>query len=126
VQRKVEHVQICNTQDVEARSGNGLAQVKLPVCTLPSQSYKDIDLRTTLFGRSFALPIYVPGMTGGMKEGARINQNLAAAAEAMQIPMGVGSQRVMAKTSASSEATQTIRKTFELKRNFPSLFLIAF
>ncbi len=123
VQRKTEHVEICATKAVEALSTNGIETVKLPFTTLPSVAYDEIDLSTKLFGRIFSLPIYIPGMTGGMKEGARINQNLAAIASELQIPMGVGSQRVMAGDVAS-EIQVKARETFELKRKYSNLFLI--
>ena len=123
MQRKTEHVEICASQDVQARSGNGLQNINLPVSTIPTIAFSQIDLSTKIFEKSFSIPIYIPGMTGGMEEGARINQNLAAAASAFNIPMGVGSQRVMAAAAGHTEKA-SIRETFELKRQYPDLFLI--
>ena len=46
-----------------------------------------------LFGKRLRAPILVSSMTGGAAEAEHINRNLAIAAEACGLAMGVGSQR---------------------------------
>jgi isopentenyl-diphosphate delta-isomerase len=59
----------------------------------------------------------ITGMTGGVSQGQRINEVLAMAAERWNIPMGLGSQKMMIKR-------QDYRRLFDVRKVAPSVFLI--
>ncbi len=92
--RKVEHIRICLTQDVQARGiGAGLDEWRFVHQALPEIDLAQIDLSQTLFGKTIAAPLLISSMTGGAEWGAKINRTLAQAAQKWGLAMGVGSQR---------------------------------
>jgi isopentenyl-diphosphate delta-isomerase len=60
---------------------------------LPELNLAEVDISVKLFNKRLAAPIVISSMTGGTDMAYRINQNLAMAAQAHQIAMGLGSQR---------------------------------
>jgi isopentenyl-diphosphate Delta-isomerase len=116
--RKSQHIQLCASAEVEHSSKNtGFSEIQLPVVALPEKNWSEIDATTTFMGRVFGAPILITGMTGGVAQGSLINERLARAASAFNIPMGVGSQRMALENPAHA-------KIFKLKDSFPNLFLI--
>ncbi|NIO20443.1 MAG: type 2 isopentenyl-diphosphate Delta-isomerase [Candidatus Aenigmarchaeota archaeon] len=97
--RKNDHIRICLEKNVEFVKSNGFEHVELEHRALPEIDKDEIDLSTKFLGKKFNYPLFIEAMTGGTKEGERINKNLARAAEALGIGMGVGSQRAMLEDS---------------------------
>jgi hypothetical protein len=65
----------------------------------PRSNLADVDTATTFLGKRLSFPLLISCMTGGDHTLVRrINRNLAEAAEACGVAMGVGSQRVMFKS----------------------------
>lgn len=93
--RKDDHITICLEEDVQFTKKNGFEQYEFVHKALPELNLADIDTSTTFLGRKFAFPFFIEALTGGSPQAERINKNLAQAAEAFGIGMGVGSQRVM-------------------------------
>jgi isopentenyl-diphosphate delta-isomerase len=60
---------------------------------LPELDFARIDTGVDFLGKRLAAPLLISCMTGGCEEATRINRNLALAAEATGIALGVGSQR---------------------------------
>jgi isopentenyl-diphosphate delta-isomerase len=92
VRRKDEHLDIALRQ-----RGGGASDfdgMQLEHCALPELDLDEVDLTTSFLGRRLGLPFLISSMTGGPQRGAAINANLATAAEALGIPLAVGSQRV--------------------------------
>lgn len=93
--RKVEHIDICIKDEVQARSTHtGFDDIYLIHRALPETSLDEIDVSTKLFGHELEAPIIIEAMTGGTEKAAKINEALAEAAEKFKIAIGVGSQRV--------------------------------
>jgi isopentenyl-diphosphate delta-isomerase len=116
--RKGQHITLCRDEDVEASDRDaGFAEWKFRPKTLPEMDWDDIATRRSFLGRTFDWPIMIPGMTGGLTQGAEINHRLARAAAAFNIPMGVGSQRVALDHPEYG-------RVFEIKREVPGVFLI--
>ena len=117
-QRKVHHIEICETRDVEASDrDHGLAGWSFMPCALPELSWDEIDTTRQFLGREFAAPVLITGMTGGVERGRDINHNLARAAASRGIPMGVGSQRLALDDPR-------LARIFDVKKEVPDVFLI--
>jgi isopentenyl-diphosphate delta-isomerase len=92
--RKKEHLDIALNHDVAFKQvSTGLDEYQFVHQALPEIDLADVDTATTLFGRRLAAPLVVSSMVGGTAEAGRINRNLASAAQALGLAMGVGSQR---------------------------------
>lgn len=92
--RKEEHLRINLQQDVQFREvTTGLENYRFIHQALPEIDAAAIDLSTTLFGKRLKAPLIISSMVGGIEPSRRINRNLAQAAQAMAVAMGVGSQR---------------------------------
>lgn len=116
--RKTQHIDLCAQEDVEAEGRfTGFSQVEFCPQTLPEVDFDQVDCSVTMWGKTFAAPILITGMTGGVERGTAINRALASVAARHNIPMGVGSQRVALEQAHLAEI-------FQLKTHFPDLFLI--
>jgi len=115
-ERKQHHIDICRTQNVESRAVAGTEFFLAPEA-LPEFSPDSLDTRRPFLGRTFSWPFLITGMTGGVREGQRINETLALLAERWNIPMGLGSQKLMLSDPAS-------RRLFDVRKVAPRVFLM--
>lgn len=106
--RKADHLRICLDEDVQARVTSGFEQYRFTHCCLPELDWGDVQLATRFLGKSLSAPLLISSMTGGTEHAKQINFRLAAAAQAHQLAMGVGSQRV-AVEQPEVEATFAVR-----------------
>jgi isopentenyl-diphosphate delta-isomerase len=92
--RKSDHIRINLEEDVQfPRLTTGLERYRFAHQALPEMHLDEVDAGVDLFGKRLDAPILISSMTGGAQEAARINRNLAAAAQARGVAMGLGSQR---------------------------------
>jgi isopentenyl-diphosphate delta-isomerase len=92
--RKVDHIRINLEKDVQfPHLTTGLGNYRFLHQALPEIDLAEVDTSSTLFGKPLAKPIVISSMTGGTDLAYRINQNLAEAAQANGVAMGLGSQR---------------------------------
>ncbi|MEM3841529.1 MAG: type 2 isopentenyl-diphosphate Delta-isomerase [Candidatus Micrarchaeaceae archaeon] len=109
--RKIEHVNIVLTQDVQYKRITSMFEdVKL----IPTGKYIDpekVDLKTSFLGKEIFAPIFVSGMTGGDERVGKINYDIAAAVSELCLPMGVGSQRAMIEDG-------NVTKTYAVKSEY--------
>ncbi len=117
--RKLEHIEISIKKNVESNETSGFEDILLVHRALPQINFNEIDLRTKFFGKEISMPVVIAGMTGGHKRAKEINKNLAIAAEKLNIPLGVGSQRAALEN-------KELEDTFSVVREYaPNAFIIA-
>lgn len=105
--RKVEHLRITLNEDVQAKGISvGLENYRFVHQALPEIDLAEVDLTTRFLNRSVQAPILISSMTGGAEWSARINRNLALAAQQWRIPMGVGSQRAAVEDASLAYSYQ--------------------
>lgn len=117
--RKVEHLQIVAQKDEMDRRKFYFEEVRLTHRALPEIDLKAIDPSIEFLGKKLSFPLLISSMTGGGdKLFRKINTNLAAAAEAEGVAMGVGSQRIFF-------TEPTARSSFDLRGTAPSALLFS-
>ena len=90
--RKLDHLKIALSDGAQIGSA-GFDGYRFIHNALPEIDFDKIDTSVNFLGTKVAFPFFISCITGGIKEGKRINRNLAKAAQKHRIPMGVGSQR---------------------------------
>ena len=117
--RKTEHVEIVATDASMDRRKFYFDEIRLTHRALPEINLADVDPSIEFLGKKLSFPFLISSMTGGSGEQIKtINRNLAAAAEAEGVAMGVGSQRVMFDDPAAKDS-------FDLRSVAPTAPLFA-
>ncbi len=90
--RKAEHIRLALESRMQT-DASAFDDYRFGHEALPELDFDAIDLSTEFLGRTLRAPLLISCMTGGTEIAARINRNLALAAEATGVAVGVGSQR---------------------------------
>ena len=115
--RKAEHIQLA-LDDRLQQDGRGFDSWQLEHCALPELDLAEIDLSTEFLGKPLMAPLLISCMTGGTADAARINRNLAIAAERAGVAVGVGSQR-------KALEDESLQATFQVRDYAPTVPLLA-
>ncbi len=116
--RKTDHIRINLEENVRSNQSTGLEHYQFIHRALPELDLKEIDPSLFIFNKRLTAPILISSMTGGTDEAARINQNLAFAAQEARIALGVGSQRIALENPS-------LERTFQVRSIAPDVLLFA-
>ncbi|HEX2464132.1 MAG TPA: type 2 isopentenyl-diphosphate Delta-isomerase, partial [Thermoanaerobaculia bacterium] len=115
--RKAEHLRLAldRRMQVEARFFDDWY---FEHCALPELDFAAVDTSVEFLGKRLVAPLLISCMTGGTETAARINENLALAAERVGVAVGVGSQRKALESPA-------LAQTFLVRHAAPTVPLLA-
>lgn len=117
-ERKLRHIEACLLPESQYQTlTTGLERVAWPYRALPELDLDAIDLTTTFLGKPLSAPVLIGAMTGGAQQSARINRNLALAAQRLGLGLMLGSQRVMLEDSSALSS-------FQVRPYAPDILLI--
>jgi len=109
-QRKKEHIELCLTDKVNFKDKtNGFDRYDFEHYAITEVEKDKINFSTTFLKKKINYPFLISCMTGGIKDSESINASLATAANELNIPMGVGSQRVEIENNNNHESYKVIR-----------------
>ncbi|MFQ6058580.1 MAG: type 2 isopentenyl-diphosphate Delta-isomerase [Anaerolineae bacterium] len=118
-QRKLDHLRIILEEDVQFKSlTTGFENYRFVHQALPELSLEEINLVTTFLGKELRAPLIISSMTGGAESLEALNLNLARAAQASGVGMGVGSQRAAIEDPAQAY-------TYQVRAVAPDILLLA-
>lgn len=110
-QRKREHLRLCLTDDVQFKSKtNGFEKYDFVHSAITEVEIDKINFETNFFKKKVSYPFLISCMTGGTTEAENINAKLAIAAQELNIPIGVGSQRQSLENNYHHNSYMIIRK----------------
>ena len=117
--RKADHIRINLDEDVGFdRLTVGFENYRFIHQALPELDLHAIDLVTRLFNKPLRAPVLISSMTGGTEQARQINENLAWAAQAYGVAMGLGSQRAGLQHPETAD-------TFKVRHVAPDILLFA-
>ena len=114
--RKSDHIRICTDENIESK-GQPFSSYSFIPEALPEFNYDDVDISQDFLGESFSMPYLITGMTGGVEQGQFINETLAKVAQEFNIPMGLGSLKLMLQDPS-------YRHLFDVRKVAPKAFLL--
>jgi isopentenyl-diphosphate delta-isomerase len=91
---KEQHIRCCLEKNVESSIKTGFERYYLINQPLPEMALEDVDTTSSFLGKKISAPFIISPMTGGTELSAKINKNLARAAQELGVVMSVGSQRL--------------------------------
>ena len=124
--RKTEHVEIVAKDASMDRRKFYFDEIRLAHRALPEINQREVDSSVEFLGKQLRCPFVISSMTGGPgSELVTINKNLAAAAEAEGVAMGVGSQRILFDdpSAAASFKLRSVAPTVPLLANLGAVQL---
>lgn len=110
-QRKKEHIELCLTDRVAFKNKtNGFERYEFDHYAITEVKIDGIHFNSAFFGKNIHYPFMISCMTGGTMEAKNINAQLAIAADELNIPLGVGSQRQALENKKYHSSYKIIRK----------------
>ena len=109
--RKKEHIELCmgNNVDYEKKT-SGFEFYEFEHNAITQVDFQQIELSTRFFKKVIGFPFLISCMTGGTSEAEKINEKLAIAANELNIPIGVGSQRPALIDRKNCSTYKVVRK----------------
>jgi isopentenyl-diphosphate Delta-isomerase len=117
-ERKLKHIEVCLEYPVQyITKTTRLECISWDYNALPEITLEEIKLETEFLGKTLRAPLLIGAMTGGAERAAKINRNLAIAAQHLGIGMMLGSQRAMLEIESA-------RASFQIRDVAPEILLV--
>ncbi|WP_445436249.1 type 2 isopentenyl-diphosphate Delta-isomerase [Candidatus Borreliella tachyglossi] len=97
LENKRRHIEICLNKEDVSRDNNLLSFINLKHDALTELNFDEIDTGDNIFGYKIFMPIFISSMTGGVREGNKLNKSLVKISNDFRIPMGLGSFKLLFK-----------------------------
>lgn len=109
-QRKKEHIELCLTDEVSFKEKTtGFERYDFVHYAITEVDISKIDFHTKFFNKKVNYPFLISCMTGGTSKAEDINARLSVAANQLNIPLGVGSQRQALENTDYHKSYKIIR-----------------
>ena len=109
--RKKEHIEYCLTDDVSFKSKTtGFEFYEFEHYAITEVDIDKINFKTEFLRKKIDYPFLISCMTGGTSKAGNINAKLSIAANDLNIPLGVGSQRQALENDKYLDTYKIIRK----------------
>ncbi|MBI4633252.1 MAG: type 2 isopentenyl-diphosphate Delta-isomerase [Deltaproteobacteria bacterium] len=115
--KKDAHIEVCLKYNVETSVKSGFETIRL-LSDFPDFSFEEISTEAGFLSKKIAMPLIISPLTGGGKLSQRINDILSEAAEALNIGMAVGSQKLMLDNAVPADS-------FLVRHSAPSIPLLS-
>ncbi|MFC1815804.1 type 2 isopentenyl-diphosphate Delta-isomerase [Thermodesulfobacteriota bacterium] len=115
---KKDHIRLCLDENVESTQTTGFERLYLINNPLPDIDFHNVDTACTFLGKDISAPFVISPITGGYENSARINKNLARAAQELGVVMSVGSQRLGLEDDS-------LASTYQVREVAPNIPLLA-
>lgn len=117
--RKKDHIDICINEDVDYKDELfGFDHYVFEHHAATEVDIEQISFSTKFFNHRIDFPFLISCMTGGTKDAESINERLAIAAQELNIPIGVGSQR---QALENDDFIDSYKKIRDHAKNVPVL-----
>jgi isopentenyl-diphosphate Delta-isomerase len=119
------HIKCCIENDVESCIKTGFGEYYLVNEALTDIALDDIDTTCEFLGKRISTPFVISPITGGIKIARTINQNLAKAAQELNIAMSVGSEKLALEDPSliSTYQVRSVAPTIPLLANVGAVYL---
>lgn len=107
--RKNDHINLALEKNVARKGSNWLEYLRLVHNSLPELDFDEISLALHLFGKKIGAPILIDAITGGTSRAFEINSILAKISQKYNIPLCVGSQRVLTQSPSALASFRIVR-----------------
>lgn len=94
--KKERHWDICLKEKV-ASGKTGFKEIFIKRQSLSEASFENIDISQHFLGHSLSMPFFISSMTGGWEKAKDFNLSLATVASTLNIPLGLGSHKILFK-----------------------------
>jgi isopentenyl-diphosphate Delta-isomerase len=109
-ERKKEHIELCLSDDVAFKEKKtGFDDYEFKHYAITEVDISRINFAAKFFNKKINYPFQISCMTGGTSDAENINARLAVAANELNIPMGVGSQRQALENKEYHKSYKIIR-----------------
>ena len=109
--RKKEHIELCLTDNARFKNKSaGFDLYDFEHYAITEVDINKINFKTTFLRKKINYPFLISCMTGGTSKAGNINAELASAANVLNIPLGVGSQRQALESDKHLDTYKIIRK----------------